>query len=117
RFDRGLHTRFGDMLDQPRQAHDELAAFARALAHRLDGAAMHFDQALDECQADAEATLRTIMRMAQLPEQIEDARARFRRNADTGVAHATYDVLAVALRLEIDATALVGIFRCVVEQI
>ena len=54
-----------------RQADDELAALAVALAVGLDAAAVHLDQPLDDGQADAQAALRLLQRPVHLREQVE----------------------------------------------
>ena len=56
-----------------RQAHGERAAQARSGTHRADAAAMQFDQAAGQRQAQAQAALRAIRRAFGLGEQIEYA--------------------------------------------
>src|SRR5690606_12192602 len=65
---------------------DELAAAAWAFASGVDGAAVHFDQATHECQANAKSTLSTIETTLSLRERVEDARKHFGRDANSVIA-------------------------------
>ena len=81
-----------------RKAHHELAAEAQPIAVRGDRAAVHFDDALDERQPDAEAAARSAAGAIGLAEHVEHARQHLRMNADAGVADAHDGVAALAGR-------------------
>src|SRR5215212_1264322 len=71
----------------PRQDDGERRAFAGALALRRDGAAVHFDQLLDDGQAEAKAAVLAGLGAALLAEAIEDRGEEGGGDADAGVAH------------------------------
>ena len=100
-----------------RQAHDELAALARAVALRLDGAAVHLDQPLHQRQADAQPALRALQRPVHLGEHVEDAGQHLGRDADAGVPDPDHRLLAVPLDGEPDAPAALGVLGGVVQQV
>ena len=58
---------------------------ARAVAARLDRAAVQLDEAPRQRQADAEAAVRAVAMLLELREHVEDARQHVRRDADAGV--------------------------------
>src|SRR5882757_2781949 len=78
-------------------AHDELTARSRAVAVRLDGAAVQSHDALDEIQADAEASARRFHGMLALHKQIEHIRESVGRNPDAFVPNADDCLIGVAL--------------------
>src|SRR5205085_4068022 len=88
-----------------RQPDDELAALAAPFAARLDGAVVHADQRANEAQADAEAALRSLERMVDLHEGVEDLRQHVARDADAVVLDADHHVGALALDAERDVAA------------
>ena len=57
-----------------RQANDELAALARAIASCRHGAAVPFDEAADDGQPDPQTSLRAVERLTLLHEQVENPR-------------------------------------------
>ena len=69
-----------------RQPHDELAALPWPFAPRLHGAAVQFDEPLDESQADAESLARALAGGIDLHEHVEDAAEHLCGNTDAGVA-------------------------------
>src|SRR5262245_43985505 len=70
-----------------RQADGELAALAEPGAGRLGGAAVEFNDAADEGQAEAEPAWLLVEPPLRLHEEIEDPRQDRRHDADAVVAH------------------------------
>src|SRR5207248_4042752 len=91
-----------------RQADDELAALARAVAVGADTAAVQFDQAPHQRQADAQAALRTRPRASDLDEGVEDARQHLFGDADPRVTNPDHDFVSLARGAEKDAPAGLG---------
>ena len=108
-------------LAEDRQADDELAAVAEALAVRLDAAAVQLHQPVDEGEADAEPAVRAIQRAGGLHEKIEDARQQFRVDAHAVVAHADDDLGRLGadgtLGAERDVAAVAAVFAGVAEEV
>ena len=106
-----------DGRDRGRQAEDELAAAARAVAPGLDAPAVHLHQAADEGQADPQPPLGAVERAVDLGEQVEDLREHLGGDADAGVADAEDGVLALAADGQVDPAAVAGVLRGVVQDV
>ena len=100
-----------------RQAHDELAAAARPVAVRFDGAAVHLHQRLHQRQADAQPVARALQRRIDLREHVEDARQFVGRDADAVVPHSDHGLPAFLLDGQPDVPAPVGELAGVVQQV
>src|SRR5690606_28644900 len=93
-----------------RQTHDELAAFADAVAARLDAAAVQIDEPPHERQPDAEPADETLAALRALIELVEDPRQVFARDADAAVLDADPNVLRVAPRRDAHRARALGEF-------
>jgi hypothetical protein len=82
-----------------------------------DAAAMQLDQALDQGQAQAEATLRAVRRAFGLGEQVEHVRAQLGRDADPGIADDDKHAIGVDLGAQPDGAAGGCVLGRVVEQV
>jgi len=97
----GLHLGRGDGRGVGRrEAEEELAALAEALAARMNGSAVQLDQPSGEREADALPALGAIERRLDLPEHLEDPAEVFLGDADAGVPHAHGDLVAFAPRAQ-----------------
>ena len=92
-------------------------AASGAGAVRADAAAVQFDQAPHQRQADAQAALRAVDRDGALHEHVEHVRQQFGRNAHAGIAHAQHHVLAFVPQADIDVAAAGRVLEGVVEQV
>src|SRR5215470_10847109 len=95
---------------------DQFRTLTGARAERLDSASMQVNQALNQRQPHAEAALHPIF-AAHLGEQLEDLLDILGQDADAGVAHPQYGLLARAGEPELNAPAGLGVFGRVVQQI
>ncbi len=80
------------------EAHDELASFAGSITRRRDAAAVHFDELLDDRQADAKTAFRAGDRTFALGEEHEHLGKLLGRDADTVVAHTNDDLIVLLPR-------------------
>ncbi len=97
----GLHL--GKVED--RQADDELATPAQALAQGLDASSMHLHQAANQGQTQPQASLRVVERVIDLREKVEDSRQHLGRNADAVIADPENDVGPFARGRQADLSA------------
>src|SRR5690606_38127368 len=104
-------------IDAERQAHDEGAALADALAARLDRAAVQLDELPRERQAYAEPRDVAIVLRTESAEHREELRHRLGGDSDAGIRHADLDIRVRALSLENDAPGLERVAGRVVQQV
>ncbi len=90
---------------------------AGAFALRFDGSAVHGNQLLDECEADAEAAARAVEMIFDLSEQLENFALLIQRNADAGVGDGDNGFSVDLSQRYGDAAAVGRIFGGVVEEI
>ena len=100
-----------------RQGDDEFGSRARPVAACFDGAAVGFDDALDQGQADSQAAVAAVERGIDLPEHVEDLPEHVPGNAGPVVANADQRPVALAGGGEPDRPLAAGVFGGVVQQI
>ena len=100
-----------------READDELAAPAHAVAGGGDAPAVQLDQAPDQGQADPQPPLAAVERAVGLGEQVEDAREQLRGDPDAGVADPDERLVPLAPGLERDPAPRLGVLGGVVQQV
>ena len=99
------------------EAHDDLAAPARAVAERSNRPAVQLDQAAYHREADADSALGAVQRARVLHEQVEGPLEQVGRHPDAPVAH-PHDRLAILDRcLDLDRAAGARVLRGVVQQV
>ncbi len=84
---------------------------------RLNAAAMHLDQPLDQGQSDAQSAVRAVERALGLREEIEYSRQQVARDPDAGITHAQDDLVVGALSQHVDTAARRSELRGVVYEI
>ncbi len=78
---------------------------------------MHFDEASDQREADAEAALGTVKRAVALHEEVEYAREQVFGDSNAGVADVDSDLVAFANGIQPNTAAGIGVLSGVIEQI
>ncbi len=78
---------------------------------------MQLNEHADKGKTDPKPPVRAIDRAVDLGEQIEDPGQHLRRDPDSCIADSNDDLASGTARADRDATALIGVFGGVVQQI
>src|SRR5918996_1402526 len=84
---------------------------------RLGCSSVHLNYLSHHGQPNTQSALRSIQGSLCLGEEIKNPRQYIRRNSDTAVPHAYYNLIGFLFHAKPDVTALGSVFRSVTEQI
>jgi hypothetical protein len=96
--------------DEQRNPYDEFTPLAETFTSRFDASAVHFDQSLDQGQADAQTALRAFECRRHLREHLKQLRKMLSRYPDAGIADGDDRITPLALGVSVYLAALVSKF-------
>src|SRR5688572_6893458 len=101
------------MHDHQREPYAKCGPFAFALAGRVNGAAMHFDDVTDDRQPEPQTTCLARRSGVRLTESLEDVREELRSNTDPRIADGDLHVRVDAFETKLDPPE----FRCELDGV